>query len=72
MALGVLALPNCCNGLHGGYWDTCPWKGEIAVASFQVIVAPRPQNGRDGEDGRDVGHDEQQQPYAARQFEVAA
>ncbi len=72
MALGVLALPNCCNGLHGGYWDMCPWRGEMAVTFCQVCVAPRQKNGPDGEDGRDVGHDEQQQMSPARPFEVAA
>ncbi len=42
------------------------------VTSCQVCVAPRPRNDLDGEDGRDVGHDEQRQLFAARPFEVAA
>jgi hypothetical protein len=58
MALSVLAMPNCCGGLHGGYWDMRPWKGETAVISFQVCVALRPKNDPDGDDGRDVGLDE--------------
>ena len=44
----------------------------MAVISCQVCVAPRPKNGPDGDDGHDVGHDEQQQLYVARPFEVAA
>ena len=72
MALSVLAIPNCYSELHGGYWDMRPWKGEMAVTSCQVCVALRPKNGPDGEDGRDVGHDEHHQLFAARPFEVAA
>ena len=72
MAFSVLAIPSCCSGLRGDYWDMCPWKDEMAVTSCQVCVAPRPKNGPGGEDGRDVGHDEQQQLSAARPFEVAA
>ena len=72
MALRVLAMPNCCSGLHGGYWDMCSWKGETTVTSCQVCVALRPKNGPGGEDGRDMGHDEQHQLSAACLFEVAA
>ena len=43
----------------------------MAVTSFQECVAPRPINDLDGEDGRDIGHHEQQELSAARPFEVA-
>ena len=42
------------------------------MTSYRVCVAPRRKNGLDGDDGRDVGHDEQQQLFVARPFEVAA